>query len=249
MAHNDKTWLYVTQNISTTPNADGTIPVFDTSGFFTDQICNLSASGLATLTVQITDVVSPTILRAVQLQLNNQASNPPFPATPTRTNAGTNFSAYTPALAAQIQTQLYQLKQADANNTPFFVYQCDPVAAERSYQVDQYGRPGIATSPASLQFITVGNATITAGNVTVGVAFNAASLSFNAKLVTVWNDTNADLSIAFNGATNLRLTSGETVQLPLGAAGVYMTYGTTVGVFLSTSTTPTSGVVKLSFVG
>lgn len=133
MAHFDKTTPFITQNLSSTGGTDGTLTVPSTVGFFTNQDAILTGNGSSTALI-VLDVESPTVLRMGQRVLTGQLGT-----NPSRINAGIDLSSFTVAGGAAITAAIQKKPNFAADSAPYYVFETDPISANRVILVDQLG--------------------------------------------------------------------------------------------------------------
>ena len=254
MAHFDKTVPYVSQNLTQTGGTDSTLTVASTNGFFTNQDCVLTGNGNS-ITLIVLDVESTTVLRMGQRVTTGQLGT-----NPSRINSGVDLSAYTVAGGAAITAAIQKKPGVDAGSIPYYVYEPDPIAANRVFLVDQQGNPAnvsvsinmsdtisfVATGTnANFQYARVAASSITSSNSTQTTGFPFVTLARDTKQVILFNSLNQDCSLSFGGVETFRLEAGDSFTVDAASDGLKWASGTVITVFQN-GTPPTTGSIRFT---
>lgn len=242
----DRFWPQATATLTVNGAATGIITVADTSGFYTLQEIVLSATGVTALEGEVKAVLSSTTMR---VGARTKVPNGP----------GVDVSAFTTASSAKIIAP-YQKKREPEGNTLSYVYEAEPTVALRTMPVDPQGNytpPGtvsitgtvtvsVTATSAAFQYARIAAASITAGNANVTTALTLATLSANAKIITLVNSLNQDVSITYNAVEVFRLESSEGgLSFDLDTNGLQWASGAVIGVYQN-GTPPTTGSIRLT---
>lgn len=249
----EQLWPGVTQALTADGDATGVLTVASTSGFYSGQLVQLKATGLATIDAKVLEVLSATTLRI---------------GAPTQsyTGAGVSAAGYITGLSATLTAKSQPKVFPGNDETVAVVYEAQPTTALRVMTVDRQGAyvsggTGSAASvsvtntvsittaliPASFQFVKTVAATITAGNAALASAFPAGTISGNARIFSCLNSLNSPVGISLNGVQITELEASNSFAFDLATNGKQINASTTVGVW-NVSATSTTGSIRFTFV-
>jgi hypothetical protein len=182
--------------------ADGTpqgfITLADTQGFRTKQVAYLkSTSNPVAIPVQVKRVLSPTVL-VVGAVDNKIASWTPF-----------DVSAYTVASGAVIGAEEQNKNAIPRDDHYSSIYESDPVVADRTLSVDQYGRPYTPSNTLPVNIIPASGIPFSLGILALPTLVQqlVASLTFDqVTSSTVGNEETLSFSLQSNPITDITLT-------------------------------------------
>lgn len=254
MALLEQLWPAVTQSLTADGDATGILTVGSTSGFYSGQLVQVTATGLAVLNLKVLEVLSSTTMRV---------------GAPTQmyTGSGTSCAGYTTLLSAAVSARTQPKVNIGNDEVIASVYEAQPTTALRVMTVDRQGNyvtasggsgggsvsvtniVSVTTSlvAASFQFIKVANSTITATNAALASAFNAGSFSAPGRVFTVLSSLNNAVGVSLNGVQVAELNQGESFGYDLATNGRVVNTSTTIGVW-NVSTTSASGSIRFQIV-
>jgi hypothetical protein len=223
-------WSQASTTLSITGGADGRLTVGSTYGFFVRQEVVLR-SATVSITGVVKEVLSNTVLRVGPY-------GGQFPGTAQDLSGFVAGSV----LFAPMQPIVYR----GNGNTPQVVYENEPTKALRTVNVDSAGVHWGA-APASFQYLSAANATITAGNASVTQAFSVGSISASVKILSVVSTMDNAVGISFNGVQAAVLQQNESFGYDLAQNGATINASTTIGVW-HTGSVSTTGSVRIQIV-
>lgn len=238
MSHHDKVIDSVYRLLVTNGGADGTITVADTTGFYTNQECNLSGNGSVTNLV-VLDILSDTVLR-MGVRIPGVV-----PGQPSRIQSGASLTSFTVAGGANVYAPSQTKPNLDAGSVEYYSFESDPVSARRVFGVNSQGNPGIASSAAVFQFAVISNASLTSGNSTITSGFPIMTFINNLKNLLVFNSFNQTVGLLLNNVEIFRLENGDEFVLDFNALGLHIPATYQLSVY-QLGTPPTTGTMRIT---
>ncbi len=248
MALLERFWPAVSQALTINGDVTGILTVASTSGYYSQQLVELSGTALTTVPAKVLEVLSSTTLR-VGLR------------TADLDGAGITCVAFTTAASSKITAARQQKVFPGNDEVTNATYEAQPSSAIRVLTVDRQGNyvdssggasgtvvtVSATTSAATFQFVKVTSASITTANANITTAFLVMSVSANTKILTAINSLNQPVGLTLNRVQFQELEAGEGFVLDLGANGRQINASLTIGIY-NISVSTSSGTIRFQAV-